>query len=167
MRKPRQILTILAILALSSLTACGGGGGGGSDTESMTVPLSAAQASEANADGNCGAAIPMPANLMATWNETQECTAMSSNPPRVVFSPTVVCPRNGQENCLATVPFFTCTSDPSQTCGAIGRFLPDCNAIELPDRFAGGAAHEMIHFLLRQHGRGDWAHHDGPEWSCQ
>ena len=168
MRKSRITLSFLGMLALSTVVACGGGGGGGGgdDTGTLTVAASA-EASDAHGGGNCGLAAPMPAELMHTWNETQECTALSSNPPRVVFSPTVVCPRNGQANCLATVPFFTCSSDPSQTCGAIGRFLPDCNAIELPDRYAGGAAHEMIHFLLRQAGRGDWAGHSAPEWSCQ
>jgi len=167
MRKPRILLTILATLMLPTVFACGGGGGGGGDSESLTVAVSSADASGANIGGSCAGAVPMPSSLLSTWNETEQCTGMSSEPPRVVFSPTAICPRNGQANCLATVPFFACSSDPSQTCGAIGRFLASCNAIELPDQFSGGAAHEMIHYLLHQNGQGDWADHSGPEWTCQ
>jgi len=166
MRKPRILQTILAATMLSTVMACGGGGGGGG-SDSATAALSADEASHENTGGSCGGAVAMPASLLSTWQETEQCTGMSSEPPRVVFSPTVVCPRSGADNCLATVPFFTCSSDSSQTCGAIGRFLPDCNAIELPDHFSGGAAHEMIHYLLRQSGRGDWAQHSGSEWICQ
>jgi len=165
MRKPRILLTIIATLALPTLFACGGGGGGGSD--STTVGLTSADAAEANTDASCAGAVPMPSNLLSTWQETEQCTGMSSEPPRVVFSPTTICPRSGAASCLATVPFFSCSNDASQTCGAIGRFLPDCNAIELPDKYSGGAAHEMIHYLLHQNGRGDWAQHTGTKWTCQ
>jgi hypothetical protein len=109
----------------------------------------------------------MPESLADIWMETEQCTNLSAPPPLVVFSPTVDCPRSGQPNCLATVPFFPCTEDPSQTCGAIGRFLPSCNAIELPDRYSRGAAHEMIHYLLYTSGRADWSEHSAKEFTCQ
>jgi hypothetical protein len=52
-------------------------------------------------------------------------------------------------------------------CGAAGRYLAGCNAIELPDQYSGAAAHEMIHHLLRTSGRGDWMSHGAPEFACQ
>ncbi len=153
------------LIALSvSAASCGGGGGG--NTESSTIALNSASPSEVSR-GDCSNAGPMPANLQATWGETEQCTDMSASPPSVIFSPTVECPRNHQDDCLATVPFFPCSDDPSQTCGAVGRFLPECDAIELPDHYSGAAAHEMIHYLLRSSGRSDWASHSSPEWSCQ
>jgi hypothetical protein len=166
MRKTSIRLAFLLTLTVPTLFGCGGGGGGGG-TESTTVNLSSAGASEMSGDELCDSAGPLPVSLQGIWNETQQCTALSSVPPQVVFSPTVVCPRNGQPDCLATVPFFPCSSDPSQTCGAIGRFLPSCNAIELPDRYNGAAAHEMIHYLLHSNGHDDWAAHSAPEFVCQ
>lgn len=147
------------------LCAAGCGGGGGGNTESSTVLLSSASASEMS--GDCSGAAPMPQNLEDTWAETEQCTNMSALPPSVIFSPTVECPRNHQDACLATVPFFPCSDDPSQMCGAVGRFLPTCAAIELPDHYSGAAAHEMIHYLLYTSGRSDWAEHSGTEWACQ
>src|ERR1043165_8425079 len=117
--------------------------------------------------GDCDGAERLPDSLASTWAETEQCTEMSAPPPSVIFSPTVECPRNHSDDCLATVPFFPCSDDPSQTCGAVGRFLPACNAIELPDHYSGASAHEMIHYLLHTNGRSDWAVHSGPEWVCQ
>jgi hypothetical protein len=162
MNKARIWLAFLVSLSISPL-GCGGGGGGG--VESSTVALSSANASEIG--GDCTRAEPIPESMIGTWDETEQCTDLSASPPSVVFSPTVECPRNHQDECLSTVPFFPCSNDPSQTCGAVGRFLPDCNAIELPDRYRGAAAHEMIHYLLHSAGRKDWAVHTGPEWTCQ
>ena len=157
-------LAFFTMLTSSTLLSCGGGGGG-EEVGSTTAPLSSIESSEVG--GSCDGAVPMPASLEGTWNETSQCAGMSSVPPSVIFSPTVTCPRNGESNCLATVPFFPCSSDPSQTCGAVGRFLPACNAIELPDRNTGAAAHEMIHYLLHASGRRDWASHSAPEFVCQ
>ena len=155
-------LGFLATFSLAPL-ACGGGGGGG--VENSTAPLSAATNAEVGRD--CTGAAPLTPLLETTWAETEECTDLSAVPPKVIFSPTVECPRNHQQECLATVPFFPCSSDPSQSCGAIGRFLPECGAVELPDHYSGGAAHEMIHYLLYTSGRSDWAAHAAPEWVCQ
>jgi len=154
----------LAFLTTLSVSAAGCGGGGES-VESSTVALSSATVGEVG--GDCSGAGPMPTSMAATWGETEQCTDISASPPAVIFSPTVDCPRNRENDCLATVPFFPCSDDPSQTCGAVGRFLPDCNAIELPDHYSGAAAHEMIHYLLHSSGRADWATHSGPEWACQ
>lgn len=106
-------------------------------------------------------------SLGATWNETEQCTALSAPPPLVMLSPTVICPRSGEPHCLSTVPFFPCSDNPAQSCGAIGRFLPRCGAIELPDHYSGAMAHEMIHYLLYTNRHGDWAGHTGPEFTCQ
>jgi hypothetical protein len=165
MRRCRIALDLLLILSVVFCTSCGGGGDGG-DVESSTANLAAAP-SEMSSPESCDGAAPLPSSLESVWNETEQCTVLSSEPPLVVLSPTVVCPRNQLPQCLATVPFFPCSNDPSQTCGAIGRFLPSCNAIELPDRYDGAAAHEMIHHLLRSQGRSDWAEHDSAEFACQ
>lgn len=172
MRKHRKTLAFLTTLTVPLFLACGGGGGGGGDdsadsTESTVASLTAADASEVSAQADCSESVPMPASLDAPWNETEQCTDLSAAPPRIILSATVNCPRSGQPNCLATVPFFPCSDNPSQTCGAIGRFLPDCGAIELPDRYSGAAAHEMIHYLLLANRRGDWADHSAPEFACQ
>jgi len=161
MSKARIWLAFLIALSVSAV-GCGGASGG---VESTTVALNSASSTEVG--GDCTGATPMPASMASTWAETEQCTDMSTSPPDVIFSPTVDCPRNGQDDCLATVPFFPCSDDPSQTCGAGGRFLPACNAIELPDHYSGAAAHEMIHYLLYSNGRGDWAAHTGAEWVCQ
>jgi len=169
MRKPRILLTFLTALALPALFGCGGGGGGagGDDASTSTLSLSAANASEMNKAESCAEAQPMPEKLIGTWNQTEVCTGLASTPPSVVFSPTVICPRSGADSCLSTVPYFTCSDDPTKLCGAVGRFLPDCNAIELPDKYSGGAAHEMIHYLLHQAHRKDWSEHTAPEFTCQ
>jgi hypothetical protein len=109
----------------------------------------------------------MPQSLAPTFNETQQCTNLSAPPPQVILSPTVPCPTSGELHCLATVPFFPCTNDPTKMCGAAGRFLPECNAIELPDQWTDAAAHEMIHYLLRASGHDDWAVHTDPAFACQ
>lgn len=170
MRKYSTTLMIIAA-SLPLLSACGGGGGsggGGEASAATTVAsLTAAGASEITSNVDCGRAVSLPQSLEATWDETEQCTVLSAPPPKVVYSETVTCPRNGKPDCLGSVPFFACSDNPAQTCGAIGRFLPECNAIELPDRYAGGAAHEMIHYVLRANGRQDWANHAAPEFVCQ
>jgi hypothetical protein len=173
MRKRRKILALVATAILPIFLGCGrGGGGGGSstgeaplDTEvaalTTTSPVATASRPE------CLLAQPMPRAMDLTWNETEQCVDLAAPPPTVVYSQTVICPRSGQADCLATVPFFPCSDDPSRTCGAIGRFLPECGAIELPDRYQGAAAHEMIHYLLKVNGYKQWAEHSGPQWACQ
>ncbi len=169
MRKYRKSLVFLTTLSVPLFFGCGGGGSGGEGdgTATTVASLSAAGASEMSAQTDCSLAVPMPASLEVTWNETEQCTVLAAPPPTIVFSPTATCPRSGQPNCLATVPFFQCSDNPAQTCGAIGRFLPDCNAIELPDGYSGAAAHEMIHYLLRANRHRDWASHTAPEFACQ
>jgi hypothetical protein len=164
---------LVATAILPVFLGCGrGGGGGGSstgeaplDTEvaalTTTSPVATASRPE------CLLAQPMPRTMDLTWNETEQCVDLAAPPPTVVYSQTVICPRSGQADCLATVPFFPCSDDPSRTCGAIGRFLPECGAIELPDRYQGAAAHEMIHYLLKVNGYKQWAEHSGPQWACQ
>ena len=169
MRKPRISLFFLMALGFPGLFGCGGGGGreSGGDAATSTLSLSAANASEMNTAESCNGVEPMPETLFATWNETEVCTGLASTPPSVVFSPTVVCPRSGADSCLSTVPYFTCSDDPTKLCGAVGHFLPECNAIELPDKYTGSAAHEMIHYLLHQAGRDDWSKHTAAEFTCQ
>ena len=162
MSKLRICLLFLAMLMIS--VSCGGGSGEGQET--VTVPLASSDGRSEVGD-SCDGAQPMPPDLSGTWNETSQCAALWGPPPSVLFSPTVNCPRSGEPNCLATVAFFPCSDDASQTCGAIGRFLPECNAIELPDHYSGAAAHEMIHYLLYQNHRSDWAGHSSSEWVCQ
>jgi len=146
----------------------GGGGSGGSAVESsQAANLATETSAEVNSSPQCTEAQPLSAATELVWNETEQCTDLAAPPPLVIYSPTVTCPRNRQPACLATVPFFPCSDDPSQTCGAIGRFLPECGAIELPDRNQDAAAHEMIHYLLRANGRREWAQHTSPEWVCQ
>lgn len=164
MRKRSISLVLAAVLPV--LAACGGGGGGG-ELGSSTQGLTASGASEFDDSSLCGSRGPLPADLAQVYNETQQCAAISEPPPEVVFSPTVPCPSNGQVHCLATVAPFPCSSDPSKMCGAAGRYLASCDTIELPDSYSGAAAHEMIHHLLRMSGRGDWAVHTAPEFSCQ
>lgn len=167
MRQIQKTLLFAMAFMIPALSGCGGGGGGGGGGTGSTVVSLSAAPEDVSSGGRCGGASPLPANLQATWNETEQCSALSAPPPNVVFSPTVTCPRNGLDECLSTVPFFPCGDNPSQSCGAIGRFLPSCNAIELPDRYSGGAAHEMIHYLLHTAGHPDWTQHSGPEWVCQ
>lgn len=173
MRNYLKNLGIFAFVVFPLLAGCGGGGGGGgggageAQAATNVAALTASGASELGSNVDCSAAVDLPESLQSTWDETQQCTALSATPPKVLYSPTVVCPRNRQEQCLSTVPFFACSSDPSQLCGAIGRFLPQCNAIELPDRYAGAAAHEMIHYLLRASGQKNWATHESPDFVCQ
>ena len=163
MRKVLELFVFFAVLNFS-VVSCGGGGGGSGNADQALATSSRA---EVDAQPDCANAVPLTEDLQSVWSETEQCTALEAPPPRVVFSPTVVCPRNGLPECLATVPFSPCADDPSQTCGAIGRFLPACRAIELPDDFFGAAAHEMIHYLLWTNGRSDWEVHTGPEWVCQ
>ena len=169
MRKGWKLLAFLIAAVGPTSMGCGGGGGGGGghNTESNVAALSSAGAAEMDSQPNCGSAISLPSDLQPVWTETEQCTVLSAESPRVIFSPTVICPRSGEAHCLADVPFFPCSDDPSQTCGAIGRFVPSCGAIELPDQYAGAAAHEMIHYLLKANGHPDWAQHTGPEWVCQ
>jgi hypothetical protein len=149
---------------LPVLAACGGGGGG---LETDIGGLIAPGASEFEDSSLCGAAGPLPADLLQVYDETEQCSAISASPPNVVFSETVPCPSSGQPHCLATVAPFPCSSDRSQMCGAAGRYLASCDTIELPDTYTAAAAHEMIHHLLRMSARGDWAGHGAPEFSCQ
>jgi hypothetical protein len=165
-----KTLVIIAAVAVPLFSACGGGGGGGgSDASAATAVagLTASGASEMSSNVDCGRAVDLPGELQATWNETAQCTALAAAPPKVIFTNTVVCPRNGQPDCLESVPFFECSDGSGQLCGAVGRFLPQCGAIELPDRYYGAAAHEMIHYLLRANGHGDWASHGAGEFVCQ
>jgi hypothetical protein len=171
MRKCWRTLRFCALVALPALLGCGGGGGGGaSGTDAsakagLATDISAEVSSSSRPE--CLGAQPITKQMELTWNETEQCTDLAGPPPQVIYSPTVICPRNGQPDCLATVPFFPCSDNPAQTCGAVGRFLPECGAIEVPDRYQGAAAHEMIHYLLRTNRRSDWANHTGPEWICQ
>jgi hypothetical protein len=172
-RNVRKALVFVGAIGwFSMLLGCGGGGGGGSGSgnggeSSQAVNLATDTSAEVSSKPECSQAQPMTAETELVWRETEQCTELAAPAPRIIYSPTVTCPRNGQPACLATVPFFSCSDDPSQTCGAVGRFLPECGAIELPDRNQGAAAHEMIHYLLRANGRQDWAQHGGPEWVCQ
>jgi hypothetical protein len=161
---------IIAVATMPLLSACGGGGGGGGGEASAATTVAALTgngASEMTSDVDCGRAVDLPGELQATWNETEQCTVLSGPAPKVIFTNTVTCPRSGQANCLESVPFFECSDHSGQLCGAVGRFLPQCGAIELPDRYFGAAAHEMIHFLLRANGHDDWASHGAGEFSCQ
>ncbi|MGH7897470.1 MAG: hypothetical protein ACREQQ_05930 [Candidatus Binatia bacterium] len=154
---------------MMGISACGGGGGGSENgaQSAATESLMSSGASEIASSALCGLGGPLPADLMAVYDETEQCTGLSAPPPRVVFSPTVPCPASGQMHCLVTVAPFPCSSDPSRLCGAAGRYLASCDTIELPDAYSGAAAHEMIHHLMRHSGRGDWTQHGSPEWSCQ
>lgn len=142
------------VLTLALLSACGGGGGGGGSGIAGVQSALCAQ----------GGALPP--ELMAVYNETQQCTRLQGPPPEVVFSPTVECP-SGRRRCLATVEFSPCSNDPSRMCGAGGRYLSGCQTIELPNEWHGAAAHEMVHHLLYVNGRSDWNSETAPELACQ
>ncbi|MGH7898089.1 MAG: hypothetical protein ACREQQ_09060 [Candidatus Binatia bacterium] len=151
-----------------ALVSCGGGGSGvGDGLQTSSEGLSAGGASEFDTSTPCGQAGPLTSDLIQVYEETEQCVGLSAPPPAVVFSPTVPCPTSGELRCLESVDPFPCSYDPSKSCGATGRYLASCNAIELPDQYSGAAAHEMIHHVLRMAGREDWAQHESPEFACQ
>ena len=144
---------IAAALALCCLVAC--------DRLSADV-----DESESAVERDCSLTMPLSAPLDSIWQETQECTGLSAPEPRVFFSPAVACPGSDAVECLAVVPPFSCEGHPLLYCGALGRYLRACAAIELPEGSTIAAAHEMIHHLKLANGHSDWNRHTGPEWAC-
>src|SRR5882724_13303968 len=101
MTKPMIWLAFFVILSPSALLQGCGGSDENSGVGSEVVSLSS---TPSEMGGDCAGAVPMPESLAAVWSETEQCTELSSSStPWVVFSPTVVCPRNGQPDCLSTV----------------------------------------------------------------
>ncbi|MGH7806225.1 MAG: hypothetical protein ACREQJ_17895 [Candidatus Binatia bacterium] len=132
-----------------------GSGGGDPDFEGRDAQLS-------NAEGEG----LLPGDLEQTYARVQECVAISAPAPAVVFTTTIECPASGRRCCLASVAPVPCGPDGSARCGTMGRYHEDSQTVELPDECADSAAHEMIHHLLHEAGRGDWQDHRGWEWGC-
>src|SRR5258705_13337319 len=63
--------------------------------------LGADGAAEILGDGDCSRTESLPTSLDSIWDETEQCTHLGAFPPRVLFSRSTVCPRNGQPDCLA------------------------------------------------------------------